>query len=509
MIIACIYILLFSWFIYKWSFFEDGIGLERKIKLRAVNFIFLLKVIAGFGLSWVYTRYYTDRQTADIFKYYDDAKVMFGSFTDGKYGDYFRMLLGFSNDNVYFDDTYYKKMNHWYLHYDYGTYNDNHTIIRFNALVMLVSFGSFHVHTVFMCFLSLIGLMAIYRSVAPLLPLKRTITFISLFLVPSVIFWGSGVLKEGLLLFALGLLFYSVFNLFIYKKSYLINFLLLCLSFSLLMINKRYLLIALVPALTCFVLVEKLKFPKPFLFYLGIYMLAFFGSLWVSHMFYDNKLLTSLSQKHRDFIAVSKGGIFLQNERHFARLDPNNKAALDSLSGKWFRIKSGSAYMYWKNENLNDTIFVQSNTDTSSYWLVWDLPYAGSTLDMKQLEPTFGSLFKTAPTAMYHALAKPGLFSSKSIFEKVAAIENSIFLLFMIVCVWLSRTGMNKNLFSLCFYTSVVILFLIGYTTPVAGAIVRYKVPVWPFMVLCGIVIFDIHKIKFFADKEKTDNPKP
>lgn len=506
MLIALVYILLFSYIIYKAPFFNDGL-LKNKMGIRAVNVVFLTKVVAGLVLTWVYTRYYTDRQTADIFKYHDDAQVMFSSFKQGHYGDYFKMLFGISNDNPYFDATYYNKMNHWYRQYDFGTYNDNHTIIRFNALVMLFSFGSFHAITVFMCFISLAGLMAIYTTMLNYLPRKKWFTFAAVFMVPSVVFWGSGVLKEGILLFALGFLFYSVFNIFIFKKNYPVNGVLLLLSVYLLLINKTYLLVAALPALVCFVVVEKLKFPKPFLFYLGLYLLAFFGSLWVSSLFFDNYLLKTLSLKQRDFIAVAKGGVFLQNGREFARIAPNKKECLDTISESTFRIKRGSSFMYWKNENLEDTLFVNSSVDTSVYKLVWDLPYAGSTVEMHQLKPEFSSLFATFRTALFNTLARPGLFSSGSLFEKISAVENSVFLLLLILCTAFSRTGMHKNLFSLCFFISVTILLLVGYTTPVAGAIVRYKVPVWPFMMLCAVIIFDVNKIKWLADKQEKINP--
>lgn len=500
MIAAVVYILLFAALIWFTPFFETDILTKKKAPALAVFFV---KVACGFALTWIYTRYYTDRSTADIFKYYDDAKVIYSAFEKGNYSDYFRMMFSISNDNAYFDENYYRHMNHWYRMNDYGAYNDDHTIIRVNAFIMLFAFGSFHVHTVVMCFLSLCGLMALYRTFVDYLPGKKTVLFMAVFLLPSVLFWGSGVLKEGILLFAMGFLFYSFFYVFIRKKNILLNLATLVASVCLLSINKNYLLAAVVPALGCFWLVDYFKISKPFLFYLGLYIVVFFGSLGVSSVFFNNKMLETLSLKHRDFIAVAKGGVFLQNGREFARIAPDKKEFLDSLPNQKFKIKPGSQYMYWKNENLNDTIFVRNSTDTSTYYLVWDMPLAGSAIDMEQMKPTYGSLLRTAPVALYNSLCKPGFFSSKSLLEKVAALENSFILLFLILCTAFSRTGMNKNLFSLCFFLSVTVLFLIGYTTPVAGAIVRYKVPVLPFIVLCGIIIFDVNKLKIFSDRQR------
>ena len=62
--------------------------------------------------------------------------------------DYLRMVFGIANDTPEFRDLYYEDMNNWVRHFESNLYNDAHTIIRFNAVVRLFSFGEFHVHTV-------------------------------------------------------------------------------------------------------------------------------------------------------------------------------------------------------------------------------------------------------------------------------------------------------------------------------------------------------------------------
>jgi hypothetical protein len=428
---------------------------------------------------------------------------MFSAAEKHRYADYLKMIFGFSNDSVYFDENYYRQMNHWYRQYDFGTYNDNHTIIRFNALVMLISFGSFHVHTVVMCFVALCGLTALYKTFKGYVRGKEKTWFLCVFLIPSVVFWTSGVLKEGILIFALGFLMYSFFNVFVHRQKLAFNAVMLLISVYLLMINKTYLLVAALPALSCFWLTERLKLKKPFWFYVAVYGLVFFGALLVSTLFFNNNILQTLSQKHRDFMAVAKGGVFLQNGREFARVAPDKKIFLDTLSPKTFRIKPGSQYMYWKNENLTDTLFVQRSSDTSTYYLVWDLPLAGSAIATGQLRPGYLSLFKTAPIALYNSLCKPGFLTAKTAFEKIAALENALVLLFLLICAVFSGGLAHRNLFAFCFFLSLTILLLIGFTTPVAGAIVRYKVPVLPFMLLCGILVLDKNKPKIFAGKQK------
>jgi len=498
MVLSCIYIFIFCVLIYLLPFFRDN-----AIKRWAFVSVFLLKIVAGFFLTWIYTSYYPDRQTADIYKYFDDSKVIFSAVQNHHYTDYLKMMSGIGNDNTYFNETYYNKMNHWFRHYDFGTYNDNHTIIRFNAFVMLFSFQSFNVHTIFMCFVCFLGLTALFKTFATYFIGKEKLLFAALFLIPSVVFWSSGVLKEGILLFALGFAFYSFFHIFIGRKHILLNVVCLILASFLLLINKNYLLLAVAPALLCFYCVNKFNIARPLVFYSAFYVVAFFIGLLFSNYFLENNLLKTFSLKQRDFINVSKGGVFIQNNTYFVRINPDKKRFLDTLSKNNFKIKPGSTYMYWTNENFIDTLYTQNSTDTASYHLVWDLPIAGSTINISRLEPTIFSLLKTAPAALYNSLCKPSLFSAKSFLERFSALENAGVLIFLIICVWFKKQSYNRNLFALCLFICLVILLLIGYTTPVAGAIVRYKVPIMPFLLMCGILIIDEQKLKFFFKKPK------
>ncbi len=460
-------------------------------------YVFLLKIGMGMILTWIYTHYYTDRNAADIFKYFDDSKVLFSAFSKGHYSDYCKMMLGLSNDHPYLDNLYYSKMNHWYRHYDFGTYNDNHTIIRFNALVMMFSAGNFHVHTLFICFLSLIGLTALYKSFSPYLLGRKRILFAAIFLIPSTLFWGSGVLKEGILIFGIGIFFYAGFRFFIYRKNLIGSGLFFVFSILLIAINKNYLLFALIPVFLCFLISLLFFRQKVTIVYLTFFFSLFSIAASLPLLSENWNILKILALKQHDFVAVSKGGIFLQNDSYFLRLNPRDRFFLDTLNKKEFRIKYGCSFMYWHNENLNDTLYRKINIDTlSKYQLIWDIPVAGSILTFPSLQPSWSSFLCTIPKALYNSLCKPGVFSAKTIPEKVFAIENAVILLFLFACVLFRRISIDRNILFLCLFLSGSILFLIGFTTPVAGAIARYKAPILPFLVMAGLAVVDEQKAK-------------
>jgi hypothetical protein len=493
MLLVSLYIVVFTALIYVLPFFK-----ENYIHRGALSAVFLLKVSAGFFLTWIYTRYYPERHAADIFKYFDDSKVMYSAFQNHRYGDYIKMLSGVANDSSYFDKMYYDVMQNWYRMYDFN-YNDNHTIIRFNAFVMLFSFGNYHIHTVFMCFVGLLGTTAMYKAFADYFKNKEWLLFIVLFLIPSVVFWGSGVLKEGILLFALGFLFYAFMNVFVSKRNILLNIIFLLASVFLITINKNYLLFAVIPAMFCYYVVWKFNIKKVFIFFTGLYLAGC-----IAILLFSPDVLQTLALKQRDFIAVAKGGAYLKNSQHIIRIAPDKKNYLDSIAPKIYKVKPGSTYLCWTRDNSADTIFVTNSTDTATFTLMWDLPVAGSTISVKKLDPTIFSLIKTAPFALYNCLCKPGLFSSKTLFEKFAAVENILTLLFLFFCIWFRKKKSDKNLLALCLFISLAILLLIGFTTPIAGAIMRYKVPVMPFLFMCGVIILDEKRLKFFSKNSES-----
>ncbi|MBK7287757.1 MAG: hypothetical protein IPI95_12040 [Flavobacteriales bacterium] len=241
-LLTCGYVAAFLFVIRRWRFFEAP-GLPK----RTICALFLLKVAVGTALWWIYTYHYPDRSTADIYRFFDDGNVLFSALPDHP-GDYFRMLFGIGNDNAHFNEHYYAVMNNWHRKYDTGYYNDAHTMIRYSALVRLFSFGVYHVHTVFACFLSLVGLVALYKTFIGFVPEMNRALMAGLFLWPSMLFWGSAPIKEALLFLGLGLFLMGTFKLIVGPLSWKYIGLLV---FGLLvqLVLKSYVLACMVPGL--------------------------------------------------------------------------------------------------------------------------------------------------------------------------------------------------------------------------------------------------------------------
>src|ERR1700679_2920839 len=155
-ILFCLfYFLLFSVLILRSKFFSAN-GFSNTYFLGA----FYLKLLFGIGLWFIYTHIYKNRITSDIFKYYDDGKMIFATLHNSV-KDYFTLLTGIGDSNSHYQ-TIYHTMNSWDNGYDSNLYNNSHFIIRLNAFFMLFSNGHYGVHVIFMCFITLTGLTYIF-----------------------------------------------------------------------------------------------------------------------------------------------------------------------------------------------------------------------------------------------------------------------------------------------------------------------------------------------------------
>jgi hypothetical protein len=103
---------------------------------------------------------------------------------------------------------------------------------------------------------------------------KSKILFLGMMFLPSVLFWGSGMLKDGLLLFALGLLLYSFRNLLASQYS-LRSIFAFTLALLLLLFTKLYTLIIIIPSLVAWYWSRKDRAKKIALKFLVCHILYF------------------------------------------------------------------------------------------------------------------------------------------------------------------------------------------------------------------------------------------
>ena len=450
--------------------------------------VFVLKVIAGMALWAIYTHYYTDRSTADIYKYFDDAEVMFSALPHKPF-DFLRMVSGIGNDNIYFKDNYYDQMLHWYRPFGSSATNDTHAIIRFNAIVRLISFGQYPVHNVIMNALSFLGLSFIFQFLSFGFKQKAKALFAATFLLPSVLLWGSGVLKEGMLFLGIGLLVRACANL-IYKphqRSWA-SFVVAMFGIALLLSVKSYAL-AIVPAL--------LALMPPWRFnwkgIMGVYAVGFALMIAISTVSPQFDVFEKLRIKQKEFINLANGGTYL--------------ARVSSLGTDTVYVPSHFHHQLSSNMGITQVpdqvvmfpiknMAVDSSTTAvrfigERFTVLLDYGRTGSRIDIARLDGSVISTLKAMPMAVTNALLRPWPWQVDGVFGLMALAENAILLMLLVLPFLFREKNAPTGLIALCLMFTLTILTLTGLVTPVVGAIVRYKVPALPFLAAMCIHLTD------------------
>lgn len=120
---------------------------------------------------------------------------------------------------------------------------------------------------------------------------------------------------------------------------------------------------------------------------------------------------------------------------------------------------------------------------------------SGSLLTDIKMHGTPEALLKYTPNALLNVFFRPDFFNNPTKFEAVTALENIIFAFVVLASFLFIRTKAGyHNLFWFCIMFGILNLLLIGYTVPVAGAIVRYKIVGYPFILIGLLLLFDEKK---------------
>jgi hypothetical protein len=412
-LLSFLYLFLILIFIKKSKFFKN-----TNLKSASLYLLFFIKLIAAYCLFLVYTRYYTDRSTADIFKYFDDSTWLFKNVFSKSPVNYFKIILGIHTDQPYIHYEL-KQTQYWFKPHETNVFNDNRTVIRFNLIIYLISLGYYHIHTLILCFLSFVGLTGIYKTFHKLFPQKTLILILCIYFLPSVLFWGSGILKESILLFSVGIFIYKLSEIVIHQNKSISNYLIITVAFLLLTITKPYVILTLTPSIIALLTYHYFKNFRVLFYYIFVHLFCIVSALIINHYNSNLDVLGNIVYKQHDFLNVAR-------DTH-----ANSTIYVEKLSNNIY------SFIHFSPLAFVNGFFRPTILELNS------ISYLPAILESTIL--IFGFC----------------LF----LFKKKIPLD------------------LNQRLiiyFSLFF--SMFLALLIGLATPVLGAIVRYRVPYLPFL---------------------------
>lgn len=252
------YLVLFAWLVTKVRFFTKS-GLTP----AQLVIIFLLKVMAGIFYGWTGVYYGELAQLMDTWTYH--------------YGSIKLSEILVKNPSEFFHELFNNSYKHGFgrfLYSENSWWND----LKGNFLLMILSvfnifsFGHYYINVIFYSFISFFGPIAVYHVMQDVFPDKKGTVLIASFLIPSFIYWTSGIHKEGIIFVGLALVIYHLYFGVKEKRFPLHRVLLILFGFTLVLALRNFLIITLVPALIAWLLAERLPY-KPVWVFAGAYLL--------------------------------------------------------------------------------------------------------------------------------------------------------------------------------------------------------------------------------------------
>jgi len=224
-----LYAALFLRLICRWNFFDIS-----GVRKNHLVFFFLLKVTAGLTLTLVYTYYYTDRDKADIYRYFNDSKIISSVLFTNPLA-WLKIITGIG---TYDTGTFEYLHNTWHFTHPVGDFiTTNAFLIRVISLLNYFSGFNIYIDTLLLNCITFMAITVIFKTLRPYFDEFQQILYIPFFIAPSFVFWSSGLLKEGLMFIGLALYLKGWLN---NDKSFALRVILVLIGFFIVASTKIY-----------------------------------------------------------------------------------------------------------------------------------------------------------------------------------------------------------------------------------------------------------------------------
>lgn len=385
------------------------------------------KIFGGIGLIMVYTLYYPG---GDTIQYYNDAiSIVKLGFYDP--GSYFKLMTRAHDMSVYYyfnSDTgfpcYYRDSNAFF-------------VAKLSSFIVFFSFKSVVTATILVAAVSYVGVWKLFKVFHYEFPQIDKQLAIAVFFIPSVFFWGSGLLKDTYTFSSMGFFTYSFYMVFIKRRKLLFNIIAMCISAFIIIAIKPYILIGLLPGVMVWLIHNLLLKIKG-----SIARTAALPILLTVTTVFGYILLSMLSAELDDY-------------------------TLDNI--------------------LRKAVVTQQDLKRDYY--------QGNSFDIGDFDPNIGSMLKKAPLAINAALFRPFILEANNLVMFLSSLENLVILIFTIRVLIKARVFgffriiFNNHLLMFAFIFSIFFAFSVGISTSNFGSLVRYKIPVIPFYIACLYIV--------------------
>lgn len=390
----------------------------------------VFKLLGAIFFAAIHKFYYNG---GDTLAYYDNASVLLHHLFYHKELGLDLLLNPAGSLNIYLVPDE--------LRYFYGN-ESTFMVVRMAAFIGIFTFNSFWATSMVMGALSFSGLWALYRVFTDRYPQIRLQMAISAFFIPSVFFWGSGLMKDTLTIAFLGWLVYGFYHLCIKRDQYVVSVLLILISSYFLLVLKFYILLAFIPAAIYWVLAHFQLKIKDIPLRITVTILG---------------------------IGMALGVLF------FFR--GSAQTIINALVGKFISMAMG--FQTWHE-------FLADSRGQSGY-------------SLGEISFTPMGILSKMPAAINVTLFRPYLFEVRNPVMLITAMESFamlLFTLYILVKVGLVnsfRFIQQRPMLGAFILFALIFAFIVGFTSYNFGALARYKIPCLPFYVASLFLLLEHH----------------
>ncbi len=371
----------------------------------------IIKLLAGISLGLVYTYYYT---VGDTFTFFEDGqklvRLLYLEPTE-----YFRFII--LGDETIVNELQLSTVQFRSLFF-----------VKVLSVLSLVSFNSYWITSIYFSTISFLGCWYLLSTINSYFPKTTSAAVISFLLIPSFLFWSSGIIKESLAVAALCFLSGIFIRLLEKERLRWTQWLLIIVATIFLWSLKYYWAAIFFPCvisgwLVCVVINTRFPKLKPFdlIIYVGVLVVIVLLTSTLHPNFYLSRILTVIVDNN-----LAYGALELQD------------------------------------------------------------PF----INFQELKPSWISVFLNSPWALFSCLFRPFMFESTSFFQFLLSIENVLLIILLLLNVKYFGEAYRSEHRILITSAVTFIVFLaifLALSTPNFGSLSRYRVgflPVFFFLLL-------------------------
>lgn len=420
-LLLLLYVLAFTFFYTR----KQGLMIARFPEYKYYVSGYFARLFGSLSLVWIYVYYYKNGDVVSFFlSAVPVAKLL--SYSPGKFFEMFFLPNTWENYRYLFNLEVGYPLG--YVYVDGRTY----FLVKVIAVIVLFCFNSIVITSAIVSAVTYGGVWNFYRMLVRYYPKISGRLAIATLFFPSCVFWGAGILKDTFAFSGACWFIYALDQIFFVRKNKGKNWFNVLVASWVMISMKPYVFMTIFPAALLWILYYKVQR-------------------------FRNALLRAV------FLPFA-----------MVTLAVGTVATLDSLGGRLGKFSLDSA--------LETIVVNQEDLKRSSQ-------YGSNFFDIGEVEATWTSVLSKFPQATFAGMYRPQLIEANNIVMLLAGLENFFLLMLTLYILIRSRlvffiTLFLKNpLLQMCFVFAIGYSFMIGVTTPNFGALVRFKIPMLPFLV--------------------------